>query len=237
VNVAAAQTRPVPGDVEANVVEHVRLIGEAAAAGARVVVFGELSLTGYEPDLIATDPALWLTPDDARLDPLRDACRTQRIHAVVGAPVRDGERRILAAIAIDDAGDVAAVYAKHHLDEVEDAVFQAGGEHVVLPIDGHRIGLSVCADASVPEHAAQLAALGADGYFVGALFPRGTEDRRLDQMSSRARDHGLWVVLGSLEGPAGPYVGSGGSGIWGPNGRAVVQLGDEPAGIAVTEMA
>jgi predicted amidohydrolase len=237
VNVAAAQLQAVPGDVGANVAAHVRLIGEAAAAGARVVVFPELSLTGYEPERVRDDPALWLAPDDARLAPIRDACRAQRIHAVVGAPVRDGERRVLAALVVGDGGDVTEMYAKIHLDELESEVFAAGDEHVVIEVDGRRLGLGVCADAGVPGHAASVAALGAEAYLVGALFPAGRMERLHEQMSSRSRENGMWIALGSAVGPGGPYVGIGGSGVWGPDGRAIVQLGDEPAGIAVTELA
>jgi predicted amidohydrolase len=236
-NVAAAQLQAVPGDVAANVAAHVRLIGEAAAAGARVVVFPELSLTGYELDLLRDDEALWLTTEDERLAPVRDACRARRIHAVVGAPLRDAGRRILAALAVDDGGAVAEVYAKIHLDEQESALFSPGHEHVVYEVDGRRLGLAVCADASVPEHAAQLAALGAEAYLVGAVFPEGRMERLLDQMTSRSRDNGMYVALGSAVGPGGHYTGIGASGVWAPDGHAVVQLGDEPSGIAVTELA
>jgi predicted amidohydrolase len=237
VNVAAAQLQAVPGDVAANVVAHRRLIGEAAATGARVVVFPELSLTGYEPELLREDPALWLTADDARLDPIRDACATQGIHAVVGAPVRDGDRRVLAAVVVSDRGTVTKVYAKIHLDALEAEVFTPGDEYVVLEVDGRKLGLGVCADAGVPDHAARLAARGAEAYLVGALFPSGRMERLLEQMSSRSRENGMVVVLGAAVGPGGPYVGIGGSGVWGRDGRAIVQLADEPSGIAVTELA
>ena len=236
-NVAAAQLQAVPGDVAANAAAHVRLIGEAAAAGARVVVFPELSLTGYELDLLRDDEALWLTAGDERLTPVRDACREQRIHAIVGAPLRDDGRRILAALVVDDAGDIAEVYAKIHLDEQESELFSPGDAHVVYEIDGRRLGLAICADASVPGHAARLAALGAEAYLVGAVFPEGRMERLLDQMSSRSRENGMYVALGSAVRPGGHYTGIGASGVWAPDGRAIVQLGDEPAGIAVTELA
>ena len=51
--IAVAQTCPVPGDVSANVDEHVRLARLAATEGAQVVVFPELSLIGYELALAA----------------------------------------------------------------------------------------------------------------------------------------------------------------------------------------
>ncbi|MGH2830821.1 MAG: nitrilase-related carbon-nitrogen hydrolase, partial [Actinomycetota bacterium] len=47
-SIAVAQTSPVRGDVQANLEEHGRLVRVAAAEGAQLVVFPELSLTGYE---------------------------------------------------------------------------------------------------------------------------------------------------------------------------------------------
>jgi len=47
-SIAVAQTCPVAGDVQANLDEHIHLARLAAKEGAQVVVFPELSLTGYE---------------------------------------------------------------------------------------------------------------------------------------------------------------------------------------------
>ena len=236
-NVAAAQLQAVPATSPPTPPRTSGSIGEAAAAGARVIVFPELSLTGYELDLLRGDDALWLTTDDHRLAGVRDACRKQGIHAVVGAPLRGDGRGTLAALVIDDAGAVAEAYAKIHLDEQESELFSPGDEHVIYEVDGRRLGLAVCADASVPGHAARLAALGAEAYLVGALFPEGRMERLVDQMTSRSRENGMYVALGSAVGPAGPCTGIGGSGARAPDGHVVVQLGDEPSGIAVTELA
>lgn len=56
-SIAVAQTCPVAGDVQANLDEHLRLARLAAEEGAQVVVFPELSLTGYE--LV---PKVWSSP-------------------------------------------------------------------------------------------------------------------------------------------------------------------------------
>jgi predicted amidohydrolase len=48
----------------------------AAAAGAKLVVFPEKFLSGYEPDLIAGNPAKYaFDANDARLEPIRNICR------------------------------------------------------------------------------------------------------------------------------------------------------------------
>src|SRR5262249_22829432 len=86
-SLAAAQTVPKRGDVEANVEGHIRLIHVAAEAHARVLVFPELSLTGYELDLA---DELAFSEDDARLNPLLDSASSFGMTLVVGAPVRIG---------------------------------------------------------------------------------------------------------------------------------------------------
>jgi predicted amidohydrolase len=81
---AAAQSISVPGDVPANVLIHMQFIAAAHAAGVELLVFPELSLSGYELPLLA---GCLVQPDDACLAPLRDMARASGMTLVVGAPV------------------------------------------------------------------------------------------------------------------------------------------------------
>jgi len=62
---AAAQTKPTRGDIKENLLDHYRLIELAADHGANLIVFPELSITGYERE---TAESLSFTIDDSRLD-------------------------------------------------------------------------------------------------------------------------------------------------------------------------
>ncbi|KFX83972.1 amidohydrolase, partial [Ralstonia solanacearum] len=73
--IAAAQSVSAAGDVQGNVGRHLAFLHEAAARHVRLIVFPELSLTGYE-SAIAHEAAMHA--DDARLAPLRDACVRKR---------------------------------------------------------------------------------------------------------------------------------------------------------------
>jgi len=75
----------VAGDVEANLHEHVRMARLAAAEGARVIVFPELSLIGYELALAA---GLAFSENDPRLFPLLDVAAGQGVTLIVGASVQ-----------------------------------------------------------------------------------------------------------------------------------------------------
>lgn len=82
---AAAQSISIAGDVPANIQQHLLLMRAAAEHGVQLLVFPELSLTGYEPSLAG---GLAIVPEDAVLMPLREMARELQLTAVVGMPIR-----------------------------------------------------------------------------------------------------------------------------------------------------
>ncbi|WP_327371235.1 carbon-nitrogen hydrolase family protein [Streptomyces sp. NBC_01217] len=230
VAVAVAQPDCVHLDVAANAVIHAEAIGRS---GARLVVFPELSLTGY--DLAA--PAV--SPGDPRLGPVVTACREARATALVGAPVGDADgREYIATLAVTGEG-ASVVYRKMWLHGEEVNRFTPGEKPEVLVVDGLRLGLAVCYDAAVPEHAAATAALGIDVYAASTLYGPGPGQaaRRDGHMGRVARDHGVWAVLATSAGPSGVYaLTSGGSGFWAPDGTPALQAGQEPGAVVSTAL-
>ncbi|MFF7358530.1 carbon-nitrogen hydrolase family protein [Streptomyces filipinensis] len=228
--VAVAQPRCVDLDIAANAALHAEAV---LTAQAPLVVFPELSLTGY--DLAA--PAV--AADDPRLAPLADACRSTGAMALAGAPVQgeDG-REYIATLAVTGEG-AALAYAKMHLHGDEKIRFTPGAQPAVLEIGGWRLGLAVCRDAAVPQHAAETAALGIDAYVASTLYGAGSAQSacRDGHMQERARAHGVWVVLSTVAGPSGEYrETSGGSGVWAPDGSRVAQAGPEPGAVATATL-
>jgi predicted amidohydrolase len=67
--ICVAQTKPVKGDISANIENHKKLIDRAVANRTDIVIFPELSLTGYEPELARE---LAINQDDTRLDGLQE---------------------------------------------------------------------------------------------------------------------------------------------------------------------
>ena len=234
--IAVVQLTSEPGSLEANVPRHAALVREALRQGASVVGFPELSLSGYDLDAIARDPRLTLAEDDERLRPLAEACRESGAVAVVGAPVARDGRRLLCAVVVDSDG-VRDVYAKQYVHADEADVFDSGDRDVLVDVDGRRLALSICFDSAHPEHAERCRAAGADAYLVGAMFLKGEERMLAERMADRARSFGLWVALAQHSGPTGDGPACGGSGFWGPDGRAVVQLGRESPAVAYAEIA
>ena len=226
---AVAQPPTTSYDVGRNALAHADAV---RAAGTRVVVFPELSLTGYELDASA------ITVGDPRLAPILDACAETGATALVGAPVQgEAGRPHIAMLAVDDGG-VTVAYRKMHLGGDEPDRYAAGAAPAVLEVAGWRLGLAICKDTGVDGHAADTAALGIDAYVAGTVkLPEESalQDSRAERV---AVEQGIWVAVASFAGSTGggfaPAAGR--SGIWAPGGRLVARTGAGPGELARAEL-
>ena len=206
------------------------------AARARLVVFPELSLTGY--DLAAPAVAV----DDPALAAIVDACGTMNTVALVGAPtsmelsarrrMRSGGRAI--SILLIDADGARVVYRKQHLGAEEAEHFTPGPRPVVLELDGWRVGLGVCRDTGVGDHVKELANAGIDLYVAGLVdHPDdiGVQRERAAMIATTCR---AYVGFASFAGPtAGGYDETAGrSAIFGRSGAVLAETSRMPGGIA-----
>lgn len=234
--VAATQFAPVAGDIDANVRAIAGLIRAAGAEGARVVVFAELSLTGYEPSLIRDTPSLVLAEDDPRLDPVREACREAGAAAVVNGPVRNGGAGFgITTLVIGPDGSLLTRYDKRNLYGVEAEVFAPGTADGRFALDGVRFALATCYDNRFPELAERAAADGCPVYLASSVLA-ADNDSFEKVYPVRARDSGLYVVLGNVLGPNEDGVGCGRAGAWGPDGGRIADAGSEGPGFALAEV-
>ncbi|MEL6983005.1 MAG: carbon-nitrogen hydrolase family protein [Actinomycetota bacterium] len=217
--VAVAQPLVITDDLAGNAERHAELVDRA---GARVMVFPELSLTGYDLAAAVVDP------NDPRLAPLVEACAATGAIALAGAPTAgpDGDR--LSVLAVDGAG-ARAVYHKVNLGGDEPGRFRPGPGPAVIEVDGWRLGLAVCKDTGVAEHATDTAALGVDAYLAG-VCEHAVDAAVVGERAQRiAATHRLWVGVASFAGSTGEGYdpAAGGSGVWSPSAEVVDQAGTD----------
>ncbi len=224
IRIAAVQPACVPRNVAGNAQVHAETIH---AARARVVVFPELSLIGYELD---ADP---VSCDDPALTPVVDACTATDSIALVGAVVQEAEQRFIAMLAVDSTG-VRVAYRKTWLGGEEPQRFRAGDGPTVLEVDGWRFGLGICKDTGAAQHTAGTAALQIDAYLAGLVH----RPKELPEQEARAvviaRACQAFVVFASFAGPTGNVFTetAGSSAIWSPSGLAIARTGPDVGGIA-----
>jgi predicted amidohydrolase len=226
--VALAQPSLVAGDVKANAAAHVEAI---RAAGSRLVVFPELSMTSY----VLSAPAVAL--DDPVWAPIVEACAATASVALVGAPVADTDGRAYITTVAVDAGGPATVYRKINVHGDEHDHFAPGERPAAFAIDGWRLGLAICRDTSVDAHIADTAALGIDAYVGATLDSPSRAAARDERTAALAAEYGIWVAMSCFAGDAADFgQGAGGSAVWNPHGSLVAQAGDRPGPIVTATL-
>jgi NAD+ synthase (glutamine-hydrolysing) len=145
--VALAQIAPRLGLLDENLARHHEAIAEARAAGAGLIVFPELGLTGYQLQDLASEVAMRL--DDPRLAGL--AAATTGLSAVVSFVEESSDHRLFIAAALLEDGRVAHVHRKLYLPTYglfdERRFFAAGDQLRAVPSRlGVRAGIGICED-------------------------------------------------------------------------------------------
>ncbi|MEA3277682.1 MAG: NAD+ synthase [Pseudomonadota bacterium] len=212
--IVIAQLNLLVGDLAGN---RDKVIAAAHAArdehGADLVVFPELTLTGYPPEDLLLRAELLERSQEA-LEAL--AAETRGIALVVGYPKAAVGGLFNVAGFISD-GRILAEYAKQHLPNYsvfdEKRYFQPGGAPSVLDFKGVRIGLSVCEDIWEEVPTRQAAQEGAELLINinASPYHTGKADEREDLIQRRAREYGFPVVYANLVGGQDELVFDGGS--------------------------
>jgi predicted amidohydrolase len=239
-----AQTNPVLGDLRANLEDHLQRV-EAAAGKADLILFPELSLTGYflrdQVDEVA------LVPDDALLHPLVE--RSKRISIAFGFVERSREGRLYNALAFLEDGRLLGVHRKVHLvtyglfDEGRD--FAAGERFRVFESRHGRFGPLICEDMWHMPSAYSYFLDDADAILVASASPArgvdapgpGLASQRTWNvlLSATALLYRTWVAYSSRVGWEDGIGFGGGSRVLDPyaNARAALE-GLEPGSVNAT---
>jgi predicted amidohydrolase len=245
-SIAVAQTCPVKGDVHANVEEHMRLAQLAAEKGAKLILFPELSLTGYELDIAEE---LAFSENDARLSCLHDLATRHRVILIVGAPVRFGRLLHIGAFIISP-DRTTQLYTKHHLGAfppsascdgvvppAEATVFQPGTNNPLIDNGGSVAAVAVCADVGRPSHPKQAANRGAKTYLASMFVIPSEFAGEAAKLNGYATQHSMMVALANYGAPSGGLASAGRSSVWSETGELLVQLGTSGAGVAIVNEA
>ena len=222
---ALAQMNTVVGDLDGNRERIVARLEEAREAGAELVLFPELAVTGYPPEDLLLRPG-FLRAAAKTLDSI--AAETKGIAALVGAPHLDRDLFNACAVCVD--GEVKAMYRKQFLPNYgvfdEDRYFLAGRELVLLRCGETLVGPTVCEDIWQPgPPATDLALAGAHivANISASPFHLGKGVEREEMLATRARDNSCWIAFVNAVGAQDELIFDGHSLVLDEQGRIVAR--------------
>lgn len=218
---AAAQSASIRGDIAANIAHHCDFIDAAATAGTQLLVFPELSLTGYDlPAMAATA----LASADTRLDPFRERAARHAMTIIAGAPLANRSGLpFIGALAFHPDGR-ATSYRKHFLHPGEEQHAAPGGAiSQVIDVHGTPVALAICADTTHQQHPHAAAVAGATLYVAGSVISTAGYAKEASLLSGYAKLFQLGILLANHAFDTGGYTCAGRSAVWLPDGQLLVE--------------
>jgi len=189
------------------------------------IIFPELSITGYEPELVKE---LATTQDDVRFDVLQRISDANRITIGIGVPTLADNGTYISQVYFR-SGQPREMYSKVFLHSSEEEHFVRGDRYMNLRIDDANIAPAICYELSVREHAERAATSGADIYAVSVV--EENIEKAIKRLTNVATEHSMTVMMANAIGKTGVYECPGKSSIWSNKGQLVGQLDDSHEGI------
>ncbi|KOC88987.1 carbon-nitrogen hydrolase family protein [Winslowiella iniecta] len=218
-SVAAAQYASRSRDIDGNISHHLSFIQQAASQNVDLLLFPQLSLTGYEID---AGRELALSLDDTRLDVLAEAAQHHQMNIIVGMPLRAGDSYHIAAVSFLSEGTRLA-YAKRNLRGREVEFFQPGYGGPVFGSHSRNVAMAVCADIAVEQFAREASENGADLYATGVLISEPDYASHCNYLASWAVNYQMTVLMANHAQPTGGYQSVGGSAFWDASGKQIIR--------------
>jgi NAD+ synthase (glutamine-hydrolysing) len=223
---AMAQINVVVGDVEGNAQKCLEWMDRARHAGADIVTFPELALTGYPPEDLLLKPQFI----DTNLLALEKVIsKTKDVTAIIGFVDRKDD--IFNAAAVAQNGKLVTTYHKIYLPNYgvfdEFRYFQAGNRSPVLQIGGATIGVSICEDIWYPDGPVFQQALSGGAEVIinisSSPYHAGKRLWRERMLATRAADNTVIVAYNNLVGAQDELVFDGDSLVFDENGDLVAR--------------
>jgi predicted amidohydrolase len=221
--IAVAQISCSLGDPEANLLKVREFSRRAKETGAELIVFPEMTDTGYSMPVIREHANHWKS---GFVPGVQEIARKLSIAIVSGVSERDGSAIYNSQVLVDSKGNIAAKYRKTHLYAVspveEQNCFAAGDCFANFELGDIHFGFSICYDLRFPEMYRKLATEQNVGAFLISSawpFPRDEHFRVLAQ--ARAIENQSYVIASNRVGKDDDLWFCGNSAIIDPRGVVI----------------
>ncbi len=200
--IAAAQISCSLGDLNANAIKIRDFSAQAKEAGVDLIVFPEMTDTGYSMSVIQAQASPWTR---GFVPQLQEIARGLSIAIVSGISERDGESIYNSQIFVDGDGKVVSKYRKVHLFAgepiAEHRCFSPGNEWTSFTFAGLRFGLSICYDLRFPEMYRKLAVEnGVNAFIVSSAWPFPRVEHFRTLAAARAIENQSYMIVANRVG-------------------------------------
>jgi len=235
--IALAQIRSEIGAVEANCEKFYQLAQVAKTTGCEVIIFPEMSDTGYFPASFEQYAGCWPGP---AYKAASNSAKDNKINLICGLSERVGQEVYNSLACFDSSGQLIGSYRKTHLFSVEplyeDRFCKAGDQLVVVKINGAKWGLSICYDLRFPELYRNLTLNGAEILLNCAAWPAVRGDHWSKLIGARAIENQIFFVGVDRVGKDNELEMNGCSTVVAPTGEVLAIASSEQEEVLIADL-
>jgi predicted amidohydrolase len=227
--IAVGQTRPIKGDIFANIETHKKLIDLAISYKADTIFFPELSVTGYEPKLAKK---LAINQDDKKLDDFQEISNKNKITIGLGIPTKTNSG-IKISMLIFQPDAPRQTYSKQQLHSDELPFFINGEKQIILTVNNKKIAPAICYESLQTDHSEIAYRLGAEIYVASVAKSQNGIDKAMTHYPEIAKKFSMPVLMSNCVGYCDNFQSVGKTSVWTKQGDLVGQLDDKLEGILI----
>lgn len=218
--IGLAQIASQKNDLQYNIHRHVQVIEHAVNQRIDLLVFPELSLTGYDPESAAS---MAVEPTDSRLAVFDKLSKTTGMILGLGAPLLTPGKPSIGMLLFSGSGK-RQVIGKQYLHEDEIPFFSTEVTENCLVADGIKIGFAICYEISIPEHFQKAMDNGCDLYLASVAKTDAGMQEALKILTTAAKQHRTPVLIVNCCGESEGKPAGGGSAIINSSGEVIAKL-------------
>ena len=230
--IASAQIKAKIGDLTGNFTKHLEMIHLASANKVDLIVFPEMSLTGY---CRVEGKALAIAPSNPKLLQLKEIAQLKEIVIIVGAPIEIENQLYIGSYILMPNGETR-IYTKQFLHEGEDEYYSSSFQYnPQIEIDDEVISFAICADIDHEQHIRNAKATHCSLYIPSIFFSKNGIPAGVDLLTKYAKQYSMKILSSNYVGPLWGMEAGGRSGFWDENGEIIGALDGENEGLLIVE--
>lgn len=227
--IGLAQIGSRKDDLQFNLRRHVQAVEHSAKQRIDLLVFPELSLSGYNPEGAA---AMAIKPTDSRLAVFDKLSNKLRISLALGVPLHTSGKPSIGML-LFGGSTKRQVIGKHYLHEDEIPFFSVASTANHVNAGGLKIGFAICHEITVPEHFQKAVDAGCDLYLASVAKTHSGMQKARRILTAAARQHQRSVLVVNCTGECEGKPAGGGSFISNTSGEIIAELSAHAEGLLV----
>ena len=230
--IATAQIEVKIEDVDKNLTKHLELIDVAIDNKVDLIVFPEMSITGYcreEGEKLALDKS------SIEIRGLKNKAKENDIIIVAGAPIKIKNKLYIGSFILKPNGETE-IYTKQFLHTGEENFYSSSFKYnPKLKFKDETIIFAICADIDNEQHSINAKKNDCSLYIPSIFFSKEGIENGHKILSNYANNYSFKVLMSNFSGKNWGIESGGKSGFWDNNGNLIAELGMNNEGLLIVE--